>query len=45
MLFLCEKYAPLPSLEAYDPHKDITVTGILEPYDVFAGAKPTVISV
>ncbi|KAI0426549.1 Fructosamine kinase-domain-containing protein [Xylaria sp. FL1042] len=28
MLFLCEKYAPLESLEKYDPMKDISVTRI-----------------
>jgi protein-ribulosamine 3-kinase len=27
MLFLCEKYAPLESLEKYSPEKDISVTG------------------
>lgn len=26
MLFLCEKYAPLGSLEKYCPEKDISVT-------------------
>ena len=26
MLFLCEKYAPLESLEKYNPEKDISVT-------------------
>ncbi len=39
MLFLCEKYAPLDTLEKYDPEKDISVTGITEPYDVMAGAR------
>jgi protein-ribulosamine 3-kinase len=39
MLFLCEKYAPLDTLEKYDPEKDISVTGITEPYNVMAGAK------
>jgi hypothetical protein len=39
MLFLCEKYAPLDSLEKYDPEMDITVTGVSEAYDVMAGAK------
>ncbi|KAI1737548.1 Fructosamine kinase-domain-containing protein [Xylaria scruposa] len=37
MLFLCEKYAPLESLEKYDPMKDISVTGIHDIYDVTAG--------
>jgi protein-ribulosamine 3-kinase len=27
MLFLCEKYAPLESLEMYAPEKDVSVTG------------------
>jgi hypothetical protein len=27
MLFLCEKYAPLETLEKYNPKKDISVTG------------------
>ncbi|CAN8101749.1 unnamed protein product [Discula destructiva] len=27
MLYLCEKYGPLETLERYDPAKDITVTG------------------
>lgn len=39
MLYLCEKYAPLETLEKYDPEKDISVTGIKETYDVMAGAK------
>ncbi|KAH9905023.1 Fructosamine kinase-domain-containing protein [Xylariomycetidae sp. FL2044] len=38
MLFLCEKYAPLDTLEKYDPEQDISVTGIKEAYDVTAGA-------
>lgn len=37
MLFLCEKYAPLESLESYDPEKDISMTGVSEPYDINAG--------
>lgn len=37
MLYLCEKYAPLESLERYDPIKDISVTGVSEPYDINAG--------
>lgn len=32
MLYLCEKYAPLDSLERYDPEKDISVTGYREPF-------------
>lgn len=27
MLYLCEKYAPLESLEKYCPENDISVTG------------------
>jgi protein-ribulosamine 3-kinase len=27
MLYLCEKYAPLDSLERYQPENDISVTG------------------
>lgn len=27
MLYLCEKYGPLESLEKYDPAKDISITG------------------
>ena len=27
MLYLCEKYGPLDSLEKYDPEKDISITG------------------
>lgn len=26
MLFLCEKYAPLETLEKYNPEKDISIT-------------------
>ena len=37
MLFLCEKYAPLNTLERYDPEIDISVTGVSEAYDVMAG--------
>ncbi|KAH8761023.1 Fructosamine kinase-domain-containing protein [Diaporthe sp. PMI_573] len=37
MLFLCEKYAPLESLERYDPEKDISVTGVVEAYDINTG--------
>lgn len=32
MLYLCEKYGPLESLERYDPAKDITVTGERIPF-------------
>lgn len=41
MLYLCEKYAPLEGLGRYDPLKDISVTGVIEAYDVLAGAKTT----
>lgn len=34
MLYLCEKYAPLDSLEKYDPKMDVTVTGAYEPFVV-----------
>jgi len=27
VLYLCEKYAPFPCSDKYDPEKDITVTG------------------
>ena len=27
MLYLCEKYGPLDSLEKYDVEKDVSVTG------------------
>lgn len=27
MLYLCNKYAPLETLEEYDPMMDVTVTG------------------
>lgn len=39
MLFLCEKYAPLDTLERYDPDKDISITGVTEAYDVMAGTE------
>jgi hypothetical protein len=32
MLYLCEKYAPLDTLEKYDPEKDISVTGAYTPF-------------
>ena len=32
MLYLCEKYAPLDSLEKYNPEKDISVTGAYVPF-------------
>ncbi|KIW96275.1 uncharacterized protein Z519_03343 [Cladophialophora bantiana CBS 173.52] len=32
MLYLCEKYGPLESLEQYDPEKDISVTGAYTPF-------------
>lgn len=44
MLFLCEKYAPLDTLEEYDPEKDISVTGVTEAYDVMAGTNVGAIS-
>lgn len=28
MLYLCEKYGPLDSLEKYNPEKDISVSGV-----------------
>jgi protein-ribulosamine 3-kinase len=28
MLYLCQEYAPLDTLEKYDPQQDITVTGV-----------------
>jgi hypothetical protein len=34
MLYLCEKFGPLESLEKYDPEKDISVTGGRVPYTV-----------
>lgn len=37
MLFLCEKYAPLESLERYDPNNDISATGNFEAYDINEG--------
>ena len=32
MLYLCEKYGPLESLENYDPEIDIAVTGAYVPF-------------
>lgn len=32
MLYLCEKYAPLETLEKYDPEKDIALTGARVPF-------------
>jgi len=32
MLYLCEKYGPLDSLEKYDSDKDVTVTGAYVPF-------------
>ncbi|CAG8961665.1 hypothetical protein HYFRA_00006202 [Hymenoscyphus fraxineus] len=37
MLFLCEKYGPLESLEKYDPEKDISVTGAYVHFDILGG--------
>ncbi|CAJ2503250.1 Uu.00g106440.m01.CDS01 [Anthostomella pinea] len=34
MLYLCEKYGPLDSLERYDPQKDLSVTGAYTPFVV-----------
>ena len=34
MLYLCEKYGPLDSLEKYDPAKDISATGPYVPFVV-----------
>ncbi|KAI1480224.1 Fructosamine kinase-domain-containing protein [Daldinia eschscholtzii] len=34
MLYLCEKYGPLDTLEKYDPEKDISVTGALIPFEI-----------
>ncbi|KAI5918578.1 Fructosamine kinase-domain-containing protein [Camillea tinctor] len=34
MLYLCEKYAPLYTLEKYDPKKDVSVTGAHIPFTV-----------
>lgn len=32
MLYLCEKYGPLESLEKYNPEKDVSVTGAYVPF-------------
>ncbi|CAG8973757.1 hypothetical protein HYALB_00007707 [Hymenoscyphus albidus] len=37
MLFLCEKYGPVESLEKYDPEKDISVTGAYVHFDILGG--------
>lgn len=34
MLYLCEKYGPLESLERYSPEKDIAVTGAYVQFDI-----------
>lgn len=34
MLYLCEKYGPLDSLERYDSEKDISVTGAHIPFAI-----------
>jgi hypothetical protein len=34
ILYLCEKYAPLDTLEKYDPEKDISVTGAYTPFTI-----------
>ena len=35
MLYLCEKYGPLESLERYDPEKDISVTRAHVPHSTY----------
>ena len=37
MLYLYEKYAPLDTLERYNPEIDLSVTGIWRSYDNLAG--------
>ncbi|KAL9607736.1 MAG: hypothetical protein Q9167_007376 [Letrouitia subvulpina] len=32
MLYLCDKYGPLESLEKYDPEKDVSMTGAYVPF-------------
>jgi protein-ribulosamine 3-kinase len=32
MLYLCDKYGPLDSLEKYNPKMDVSVTGAYVPY-------------
>lgn len=32
MLYLCEKYGPLDSLEKYTPENDVSVTGAYVPF-------------
>ena len=32
MLYLCEKYGPLDSLEKYNPEKDVSITGAYVPF-------------
>lgn len=32
MLYLCERYGPLDSLERYDPEKDIAATSDYMPF-------------
>ena len=32
MLYLCEKYGPLDTLEEYNPEKDVSVTGAYLPF-------------
>ena len=34
MLYLCEKYGPLDSLEKYDPEKDVSITGAYVPFTI-----------
>ena len=32
MLYLCEKYGPLDSLEKYNPERDVSITGAYVPF-------------
>ncbi len=34
MLYLCEKYGPLESLEKYDASRDVSVTGAFVPFTI-----------
>lgn len=34
MLYLCEKYGPLETLEKYNPERDISVTGSYAPFEI-----------
>lgn len=35
MLYLCEKYGPLESLEKYDTEKDISITNAHVPHSTY----------